>query len=221
MSKRETRPTPSARFHSLAVPRTARYLTLGEEKKPRTIWFLCHGYGQLAADFLEMAKALARPTALLVAPEALSRFYLDEHRKVGASWMTREDRLNEMEDYIAYLDIVHERVLAGTDRADARVAVLGFSQGVATAARWAARGKATNSVGHAVFWGSALPPELSLQTLGHIRVTLAGGSRDPFYGEDVRAGDRNRLTEAKVAFDELLFDGGHRLDDRTLEKLEA
>ena len=84
----------------------------------------------------------------IVAPEALSRFYDGDmqarmHRdaKVGASWMTREDRLSEIADYIAYLDAVHESILArlgGARRLP--VTVLGFSQGGATAARWVASG---------------------------------------------------------------------------------
>lgn len=201
------------------MPRTARFFLLGDSTSPSRIWFLCHGYGQLASDFLESARALGGSDTLLVAPEALSRFYLDEHRKVGASWMTREDRLNEIEDYIRYLDLVHEQVLSIASDAGPRLGLLGFSQGVATAARWAVRGRA--SLDHVVFWGATLPPELSLGELGRTRVTLAGGSRDEFYGEDVRADERRRLQDADVAFDELRFEGGHRLDDRTLETLKA
>src|ERR1051325_10016453 len=49
----------------------------------------------------------------LVAPEGLSRFYLSERateRRVGASWMTREDRLAEIADYLGYLDAVYDDV---------------------------------------------------------------------------------------------------------------
>lgn len=211
-------PEDEPQIHSLAVPRTARFATLGNEESPSRIWFLCHGYGQLASDFLVSARALAGPNKLLVAPEALSRFYLDEHRKVGASWMTREDRLNEIADYVRYLDRVHDQIVSVTNGSNPRLGVLGFSQGVATAARWAVRGRA--AIDHAVFWGAAIPPELSLEELGGVRMTLVGGSRDPFYGEEVWSDERRRLTEARVAFEELHFQGGHRLDDETLEKLD-
>ncbi len=64
--------------HSLVVPRTARYYTLGPTHGfPRELWFVCHGYGQLAERFLRQFAPLDDGTRLIVAPEALSRFYLD------------------------------------------------------------------------------------------------------------------------------------------------
>src|SRR5207237_799567 len=66
----------------------------------------------------------------VVAPEGRPRFYLTEsptERRVGASWMTREDRLHEIDDYVRYLDAVHvDLKLPNT-----RITALGFSQGSA------------------------------------------------------------------------------------------
>src|SRR5881396_3950063 len=97
--------------HHLSVSRTARYFTLGERSAAvEEVWFACHGYGQLGARFLEKLRVLDDGTRYLVAPEGLSRFYLSEsptERRVGASWMTREDRLAEIEDYVRYLDAVY------------------------------------------------------------------------------------------------------------------
>src|SRR6059036_4311653 len=123
--------------HHLSVSRTARYFTLGERSAAvAEVWFACHGYGQLAARFLEKLRVLDDGTRYLVAPEGLSRFYLSEsptERRVGASWMTREDRLAEIADYVQYLDAVYATVRTGRERSRARVTVLGFSQGTATA----------------------------------------------------------------------------------------
>jgi hypothetical protein len=52
-----------------------------------------------------------------VAPEGLSRFYFEggfhgPGSKVGATWMTREDRLAKIEDYVGYLDALHDAVFA-------------------------------------------------------------------------------------------------------------
>src|SRR2546425_7420836 len=89
--------------HHLPVTRTARYFTLGESSPGvGEVWFVCHGYGQLAGRFLRHFEPLADGTRLVVAPEALSRFYLEDttvpakERKVGATWMTRENRLSEI-----------------------------------------------------------------------------------------------------------------------------
>src|SRR6266699_129357 len=132
--------------HRLAVSRTARYFTLGENSGAvGEVWFACHGYGQLAARFLEKFRVLDDGRRYLVAPEGLSRFYLTEspaERRVGASWMTREDRLREIEDYICYLDAVYDDVFGSVDRAGVTVHALGFSQGAATVSRWTGLGKA-------------------------------------------------------------------------------
>src|SRR5207247_332415 len=81
--------TPVA--HHLVVPRTARFLTHGEIEGAAEIWFLLHGYGMLAASFLQWFEPAVHPGRLLVAPEALSRAYFEEKgtRRVGASWMTK------------------------------------------------------------------------------------------------------------------------------------
>jgi acetyl esterase/lipase len=208
--------------HHLTVSRTARYLTLGRTNGPADdVWFLFHGYGQLASEFLDQARALARDRRLLVVPEALSRFYHKDHEKVGASWMTREDRLAEIEDYVAYLDLLHDRVLQSLRRSEVRLRVLGYSQGVATAARWAARGKA--AVDQLVIWGSFLPHDLDerdLARLGRMKLTVVGGSRDPFLREERFREQSSLLTRHRVAFESKRFEGGHRLDDDTLRSLD-
>src|SRR6266498_2098347 len=132
--------------HHIGVTRTARYYTLGEiSRGAGEVWFVCHGYGQLAARFLEKFRALDDGRRYLVAPEGLSRFYLSEspaERRVGASWMTREDRLTEIEDYLQYLDAVYADIFGWLDRTRVTVHALGFSQGASTVSRWAAMGKA-------------------------------------------------------------------------------
>ena len=208
--------------HHLAVSRTARYLTLGRRDGPLDdVWFLFHGYGQLASEFLAYARALARDRRLLVVPEALSRFYLEDHKRIGASWMTREDRLTEIEDYVSYLDRLHDRILEGLG-GSVRLRILGFSQGVATAARWAAGGKA--EIEELVVWGSPLPHDLddaAMARLGGMRVTLVGGTRDPFFKEEQWEQQTSLLRNHRIAFEGKRFEGGHRLDDDTLRALDV
>ncbi len=216
-----TRPTREARAastHHVVVPRRARYVTAGELDGPiEDVWLGCHGYGQLASDFLDGMSVLEEPKRVLVAAEALSRFYVNGNRKVGASWMTREERLHEIDDYIRYLDLVYDDLFAVLEATAMKLRVLGFSQGGATAARWAAHGKA--KVDQLILWGETLPPELddeALAPLRAMRVTLVAGRRDEFYSAEKWEEQRARLGRAGVGFEELTFDGGHRLDDDTL-----
>ena len=122
----------------MTVQRTARYYTLGMlSPTTKHVWFVLHGYGQLAKYFIRRFDVVANDETVVVAPEALSRLYVDaEYGKVGASWITREDRDNEVVDYLAYLNKLYDEVLANHDPATLTITLLGFSQGASTVCRW-------------------------------------------------------------------------------------
>jgi predicted esterase len=204
--------------HRLMVPRSARFATAGPLVDVNDVWILCHGYGQLASDILQQARILQRPGRLIVAPEALSRFYLEDHERIGASWMTREDRDSEMSDYVRYLDLLESQLFEALDRASVSVNLLGFSQGAATAARWACRSRP--KLDRLVLWGSPIPPELDdevlLAPLAKVRLILVGGRRDRFLDPEAQQRQRRLLSRHKIGFEERTFEGGHRLDDETL-----
>jgi predicted esterase len=208
--------------HSLPVQRTARYFTLGEPSDAGDRWFVCHGYGQLAARFLERFRPIEKPNRCIVAPEGLSRFYLSEgpaERRVGASWMTREDRLHEIDDYVRYLDALHE----ATHGAHGMTTALGFSQGTATVCRWAAYGSAR--LDRLILWGGEVPPDLDigdkrvLEKLAASQLTLVYGTRDAFFTTKVVAANETRLKTHDLAYELISFDGGHELHEPTLRKL--
>jgi predicted esterase len=225
---------PEIRTIPIQVKRTARLAVLGPDTGDvRELWYLLHGYGELAAPFLNGARALDDGTRLLVAPEALSRFYEGDvqarmHReaKVGASWMTREDREAEIADYVAYLDTVHDSMLAKLDKHGGprpKVTVLGFSQGGATAARWVANGRV--NAARLIVWGSQMPPELDLTNpnaqIRRAETVLVIGDTDIFATPKIVAKETEKLRAAGFPFRFVSFTGGHRLDDATLVALGA
>ena len=211
--------------HHLKIRRTARFVTLGDHHPGlRQVWFVCHGYGQLAHEFLRHFEILDDGSRLLVAPEGLSRFYRDgPHGEIGASWMTREDRLNEIEDYVVYLDDLYTHVFERIDRDSVDVFVLGFSQGVATAARWIAHGAVHAE--HLVLWAELIPPELQcregFRRLRALQLTLVRGTRDEFVKPGHYAEMRSHLAAHGVMARELSFKGGHRLNRETLLEIVA
>ena len=147
------------REHRLSVPRSARCFSRGGEAAAEA-WVVLHGYGQLASRFLRGFESIATPTRLVVAPEGLSRFYLDAGAgKVGASWMTKEDRAHEIEDYLAYLEQVRAALIPPVP-----LTILGFSQGVATAARWAVA--TAPAPVRLICWGGLVPEEIPAARLG-------------------------------------------------------
>ena len=218
--------------HAIVVPRTARYYTLGVRHGfPRELWFVCHGYGQLANRFIKQFAMLDDGTRLIVAPEGLSRFYLDsiaERRqqsapRVGATWMTREDRDADIADYVQYLDRVATEVRHHLAGASPRIIVLGFSQGTATVSRWLAASELRAE--QLVLWSGAIPPELdlaawSLQTHG-AAITLVAGESDEMVSAAAVVSEAERLSSAGVGYTLQRFPGGHTIDPAALEELAA
>ena len=204
----------------IRVPRTARYHVLGDPATARMVWVLLHGYGQLARFFLNKFEGL-EDGLLIAAPEGLSRFYLDaQHQRVGATWMTREDREHEIGDQLSYLDALAASLLDGCPRATG-LGVLGFSQGVATACRWTALGKANAQ--HLVLWGGSMPPDLDhglmRQRWGDMRVHLVQGEKDELVPEQVVGANAAILQRAQVEHAVHHHAGGHALDAVLLGRL--
>ena len=220
--------------HIVAV-KTARYVVLGPEDGPVSeVWMACHGYGQLAAYFARHFRALERPGRLIVVPEGLSRFYLDggeggRYTRVGASWMTKDERETDIDDIERYLDdvLVATCTRAGADPHAVPLVGFGFSQGTATVARWLARSRLVaqraERVRRLVLWGGALPHDMDLEAnaawLSAARLTLVAGDRDSIATPARVIEQERRLTDAGVPHRVVSFHGEHRLNDRVLAGL--
>lgn len=217
--------------HHIRVARSARYHTLGTPSSQiRDVWFVCHGYGQLASDFVKDFECIEAPHRLIIAPEALSRFYIAEdtgfHRpdaKIGATWMTREDRDAEIADYVGYLDDLYEEIFRQVPRDTARVTVLGFSQGGATANRWLTRGKARAD--RLLMWGCLLASDSDLNRAAtffrDVELSIVYGVRDQFADTGMIADYEKLLRDKSVPYKLETFQGGHRMDRETLKRLAA
>ncbi len=215
--------------HHLTVARTARYYTVGEPgTAARELWLACHGYGQLAAEFVARLSAIASADRLVAAPEALSRFYLERARggshatsPVGASWMTREDRAAEIADQVTYLDSLVDTLKARAPHVT-RVTALGFSQGVATMCRWLVH--ARTRVNRVICWGGAMPDDVlagDLRAFRGVPIALVAGSRDEFVSRERVVQVSAAMRAAGLNVSDVTFEGGHRLDDATLLRVAA
>ena len=204
----------------LTVPRTARYWTLGEPGPGlRQVWIACHGYGQLAGSLIRWLSPLASAERLVVAPEALSRFYLNPEAgraaepRIGASWMTREDREHEIADQVTYLDALHDRIFAEVPRERVMLVVFGFSQGAATVCRWLDRGRARAD--RLLLWGGFLPPDLELGRadlfLRATPLTIVMGDADEFVKPEAMDAAERALQAAKLPATVRRFPGRHRI----------
>jgi len=219
---------PAPHTHHLRVQRTARYYTLGGESlERRTIWFVLHGYGQLAGEFVRYFSDIATPDSLVVAPEALNRFYTvsvekipARDRPVGGTWMTREDRASDIADYVEYLDVLYDDVVGSSSSGDVGINVIGFSQGAATATRWITH--TNRRVDRLILWGGLLPPETEVtpgKALRRSRLTIVAGNRDQYVTEAALAGESARLETAGLPYDVIQFDGGHAINRTVFPRL--
>ena len=211
------------REHEIVVRRSARYYTLSDVGPDvRECWVVCHGYGQLAGRFARAFDPLANTTRCIIAPEGLSRFYIDveQRAKVGAAWMTKEHRQAEISDYVAYLDAVYDHVL-GASRTGVRLTAFGFSQGASTVSRWVAFGR--HPVHRLILWGGELPPDLDLamvkERLAKLEAIVVRGKSDALITDKVVRSALRRFDEVGVSGRLVEFDGGHEIHGETLETL--
>ena len=210
--------------HHLAVTRSARYYQLGElSAHTRRVWFVCHGYGQLAAYFARHFAFLveAASTTVVIAPEGLSRFYLSGNSgRVGASWMTRDDRLHEIDDHIGFLDQLADSVLVQCP-ADVNVTVLGFSQGTATVSRWLAQARFRPA--ELILWAGGFPDDLdptdARKLLENLPLTIVLGTDDEYISASQMAHQQQQLQQLGATPTLITFPGKHELNQAVLAEL--
>lgn len=217
--------------HHLTVQRTARYYTIGELTDQTThIWFCLHGFGQLASFFSQKFTGLDDGKTLIVVPEGLSRLYLNgEYKRIGASWMTREDKQHEIDDFMAYLNTLYDTVLNGRKATDVHITLLGFSQGAATVCRWLNGGptgqshiRADRLILWAGFFSNGISDVIDPLKLTNVETHYVYGIQDEFFEliGDVDAYKARLLTDVpnlKIT----TFDGGHRVEPDVLRLLTA
>lgn len=205
----------------ISVPKTARYFVLGEPTADiTTIWFVCHGYGQLANYFLRHFECLETKQTLVVAPEGLHRFYWEKFSgRVVASWMTKEDREDDITDYVNYLDLLYEEVLASMKNKKVKIVVLGFSQGTATVCRWIANGR--SHVDELILWAGTVPGDVEFPdgAVKQLKTYFVAGDADEFIKEDQVTECRDLLANKKLPVEIIRFEGKHELHEPTLVKL--
>ena len=205
----------------------ARYFKLGEITGTTSqVWYVIHGYGQLAEFFLKRFNFLAEKNICVIAPEGLSRFYLEDlqtrsrggSNRVGATWMTRENRMMDIENYLSYLDAIQKKE---TGDIKLPTTILGFSQGAATATRWALEGNIHFE--RLVLWAGIFPPDMNFEAGRRIlrskKVIAVFGDQDPFVTPE-RLIEMNTLSgQLGIEPEMIRFNGIHDLDEATLLRL--
>jgi len=207
-----------AQSRNLIVDKTARYWVSGNDKgiTDRVI-VLLHGYGMSAKDCLSLFGGMKLPGTLLVAPEGLSRFYSKGFfGDVVASWMTREERTQEIADQMGYLDRLLDVITHELAPNQPEILVIGYSQGVATGSRWI---KFRNGAGIKKFvaWAGEIAPDvLEMGWPADVSVLQIYSLTDNFISAETFQKQASRLKAGGGVLEQYIYEGKHEVLPQTV-----
>jgi predicted esterase len=201
---------------------TNTYSTLNElTEKTKNVWFVCHGLGYLSRYFIRHFEELNSDENYIIAPQASSKYYQGSNfKRVGASWLTKENTQKEAQNVLRNLDAVFE---AENRTSDKNLIVLGFSQGVSVSMRWVASRKIKCS--KLVIFSGGIPNELTKEDFTFLiknetKVYNIVGSNDEYLNEERKENELKKMNDLfdKQAIIET-FEGTHELKKEMLLKI--
>lgn len=193
----------------------AHYETFGADKCAKRL-IAIHGYGQLSSFFIRKFRSLENHK--IIAPEGLSHFYLSSTTgRIGASWMTRHERQQDILNQQAYLNAIYQ-----SEKLDEYTPfdILGFSQGVATTCRWVVNNKIEPNI--MVLWAGGIPPELTpadTSYLQNTKVIYIVGTKDPYFNAHQTMQEEDLGRKLFPNFEHRTFDGKHEIVVEILESI--
>ena len=208
--------------HTITTTHQVRYFSLNEfTENTKSVWFVLHGYGQLANYFIKKFECLNSEENFVIAPEGSHRFYTQGMSgRVGASWMTQEDRELDIANYINYLNLVYDEIMKKASGKNITLNVLGFSQGSNTVTRWvnARHVKADNLI----LWSGAFHRELDFKLnkkfLNKMGIYLLLGDKDPFADAEKTTAVKKILDSNGIKYRFIPFEGEHKIYEAVLKK---
>jgi len=200
--------------HHFKVEKTARYFTSGNPEKAKFLLIALHGYGQLAQFFIRKFDSI-NEDYFIVAPEGLHRFYLNgSSGRVGATWMTKEDRLSDIQDNTNWLNKILKELHQKYEFE--KTIVLGFSQGGATAARWI--NESQHNIDHFISWASVYPPDLQIENKTSLKDNyFVLGNQDEYF--DLKEANEVITVYKNIGFKTITYDGNHSIDKNILKSI--
>ena len=152
-------------------------------KDTKNIWLVFHGLGYLSKYFINYFSHINPEENYIIAPQAPSKYYQGKNFKhVGASWLTRENTIEETKNVLAYIDEIYKTEIKAKNT---NLIILGYSQGVSIASRWIASRKINCT--HLVLHSGGIPNELIPDDFTFlkkdVKVTYLYGNKDQYITE--------------------------------------
>ena len=195
------------------------YTTLNSlTSKTKNVIFACHGMGYLSRYFLKYFKGLNSDDNYIIIPQAQSKYYIAPKMKhVGASWLTKENTLKEMENIISYFD----NVLSNEKIENLNFIFLGYSQGVSVAMRYLAKRKII--VSKLILMSGGIPKELTPKDFKYLKnkavIYYVYGDKDEYITEDFLNSDKIRFEDLFSNINYIEFDGNHEIKTEIIESI--
>ena len=208
--------------HHIATPKTARYTAYGElSSKTKYFWFVLHGSNMLSEQMLYKFKHFDPETHFVIAPEGLSRFYVNGFGgEVVASWMTKRDRLEEIHDFSVYCSTLYDTYVQKLPEC-CKTIIMGFSQGGVTAMRWLHHLDVT--VDFLIPYACWIPEDIDYLTAktdwNKICKIYTYGAEDQFLNEKKIIEIQEICKAGNLDFHNEIYAGDHRVDKKQLKKI--
>ena len=185
--------------------------------KTKNVWLVLHGIGYLGRFFMKHFTSLNAEENYIICPQAPAKYYKDEHyRKVGASWLTKENTEIDTENVLNYLDAVIENEDIPEE---SNFIVLGYSQGVSIATRWLAKRK--RECDTLVIISGVFPKELSAKDFAHLpnlKTFHTVGINDPLFERKNVLLQEERVQQIFPGLQLVNHEGGHVLESKLLKE---
>ena len=201
---------------------TNTYETLNDfSDKTKNIWIVLHGIGYLSKYFIRYFDELNADENYIIAPQAPAKYYLkNEYKYVGASWLTKVNRVLETKNVLAYLDAVFANEEFPSQ---CNLNIFGFSQGVSIATRWIASRKI--NCANIILYAGGIPKELNPEDFEHLnfketQIKVFVGDKDQYLTGDILKYETGRIEELfQGKAKHQIFEGGHEVKKEIINTL--
>jgi len=207
----------------ISISKTGKYSQIGKySKKINSVWIVLHGYGMLSEFFIKKFDCIINDTTLVIAPEATNRFYLsNNYTRVGASWMTKLDRNEEIRDNILFLNKLFSIIKKEIGHDNFKLNTLGFSQGGPALVRWLMSNRL--NINSLILWGSDIPKDsLVIENKSRwnsMNLKIVIGKHDEYINEEKKQEFIKLVKSYGLKYELIEYDGSHKIIEDELKKI--
>jgi predicted esterase len=184
---------------------------------PPKLLIALHGFGQKCKGFMRNFASLRDRNIMVAAPQGTHQFYMQlEPKKVGFNWLTIYEKENSIDDFVKYMARLLDALESEHGRLRDNVFLLGFSQGVSMAYRFAASGCITPR--GLIACCADLPADVAekLSGMRPFPVLISHAVDDPIFPLSKADDAEAQLKAHAFPVDQLRYEGGHTLPEEVV-----